>query len=846
MSKVYGALLMLLACCPASLSGQMGFAYPSTRQRISPFGQTAFHPVISTDGTALYMTVRGHPANIGLANQDDIWVAYLSDSSRWARPIHAGLPLNDERSNQAMALALDGNTMYGWTRDGGEVSILGFAERQGRSWQQPEAMYIEGWDTIAVAIRHWQVNRREDVLLLAAALPGTNSDTDLFFSVRKDATHWSHPKRLEGHLNSPFQETSVHLAPDNKTLYFSSDRPGGWGGQDLYVCQRLDDSWSHWSNPVNLGAPINSEQDEAGACTSKTGETLYFTVGSGTESAIYEAVLRPELQPERMLLCTGQVRHALSGEPLSASVCLSISDQGTSHTQRCGIQTDAAGRVSLLVPQMQDVLVYAQKSSFFSTAQLLSALGDPREQKDQEPDFLAEVTRREPTYRQRDEDIQAVQSRLHTLDRSIAEMEKLRTAELLRIAALPDSFGWRTSVPFPKDLIPTHLRSSYDATREQYYQSWSIPEPLDRGDVDPGDSFYLAESPREKPLTPTAEGRIKELYERRKWKNEQEKQNLGSSSPVSASLLNVTPSSFEDFVADIQGYIAHTIQDSLLNTLEREVFPQTIIALRGSFSEAELDDFQEVVQQIVREKQSAGRSGLLHAPDHLVYAPLRQPWQEPFADTLQRCLSQSVASTLRTRLVNPVRAFLEYDILQRIYQKRMETQQAFLDQLIQKQVQVEKSYRKRSFPLNTLSEMQEDTLVVHGNQHTQFDLWLYPAGKSLQFQLGNVSFPSNEAEIPESSLAELQRLARFLRENPDMHAQMDVYTQGPCSYGFALELTRDRAACIEGFLVYQEGVPADRISVRGRGKEVPPSSADDAEKQRGSQHIALTFTTKRQ
>jgi outer membrane protein OmpA-like peptidoglycan-associated protein len=176
----------------------------------------------------------------------------------------------------------------------------------------------------------------------------------------------------------------------------------------------------------------------------------------------------------------------------------------------------------------------------------------------------------------------------------------------------------------------------------------------------------------------------------------------------------------------------------------------------------------------------------------------------------------------------------------------METQQAFLDQLIQKQVQVEKSYRKRSFPLNTLSEMQEDTLVVRGNQHTQFDLWLYPAGKSLQFQLGNVSFPSNEAEIPESSLAELQRLARFLRENPDMHAQMDVYTQGPCSYGFALELTRDRAACIEGFLVYQEGVPADRISVRGRGKEVPPSSADDAEKQRGSQHIALTFTTKRQ
>ncbi len=846
MSKVYGALLMLLACCPALLSGQMGVAHASTRQRISPAGQTAFHPVVSTDGSALYMTVRGHPANIGLANQDDIWVSYLSDSSRWARPIHAGLPLNDERSNQAMAIGLDGNTLYLWTRDRDDTSTLGFAERQGRSWQQPEPMYIEGWDTLAVTVQHWQVNRQEDVLLLAAALPGTEGDTDLFISIRKTATLWAQPKRLEGHPNSPFQETSAYLAPDNKTLYFSSNRPGGRGGQDLYVCQRLDDSWTQWSNPVNLGTPINSEMDEAGACTSETGENLYFTVESDTESAVYEAILRPELQPERMLLCTGQVRQALSGAPVPASLCFSIAEHRTARTRYCGIQTDASGRFALLVPQMQDVLVFARKSNFFSIAQYLSASGTPGEQKDQESDFLAEIARREPTYRQREEDIQAVQSRLNSLGRSIAEMEGLRTAELRRIAALPDSFGLLASRALPKDLIPPNLRSSYDATREQYYQGWAIPEPVDRGDVDPGDSFYLAESPREKSFAQTAEGRIKELHERRKWKNEQEKQNPGASLSSPPSLLNVAPSSFEDFVADMQGYIAHIVQDSLINTLEKEIFPKTIIALRGSFPEAELNDFQEVVQQIVREKQSAGRSDLLSTPDHLVYAPLRQPWQESFADTLQRCLSQSVESAMRARLVNPVRAFLEYDVLQRIYQKRLETQQAFLDQLIQKQMQVEKSYRKRSLPPHNPPAVQEDTLVVDGKQHARFDLWLYPAGLPLRFQLANVSFRSNEAEIPESSLAELQRLADFLLENPDLHAQIDVYTQGSCSYIFAQELTRDRAACIEGFLLYQAGVPAARVSVRGRGKEVPPSPSESSENQTGSQRIEVTLTPQRQ
>jgi Tol biopolymer transport system component len=80
---------------------------------------------------------------------------------------------------------------------------------------------------------------------------------------------------LEGFANSGGWESQAAISCDGQTLYFASNRPGGVGGTDLYVCERQPDG--SWGEAVNLGAGINSKLDEEAPFITNDGQTLYFS-----------------------------------------------------------------------------------------------------------------------------------------------------------------------------------------------------------------------------------------------------------------------------------------------------------------------------------------------------------------------------------------------------------------------------------------------------------------------------------------------------------------------------------------------------------------------------------------
>jgi outer membrane protein OmpA-like peptidoglycan-associated protein len=98
---------------------------------------------------------------------------------------------------------------------------------------------------------------------------------DLYFTHLSPDGSWTAPEPLPGIINSTFEEKSVTISKDEKTLYFSSNRPGGFGGLDLYKATK--DSKGHWSNVKNLGSKINSDLDEDGPFIDYLGTTLYFS-----------------------------------------------------------------------------------------------------------------------------------------------------------------------------------------------------------------------------------------------------------------------------------------------------------------------------------------------------------------------------------------------------------------------------------------------------------------------------------------------------------------------------------------------------------------------------------------
>jgi OOP family OmpA-OmpF porin len=117
----------------------------------------------------------------------------------------------------------------------------------------------------------------ENVLLLAIQDNKSFGDLDLyatFYDKFKKA--WSPPVNLGQMINTPFAEDYPYLAPDGVTLYFSSKGYLGYGGHDIYMSKRLDDTWKRWSKPVNMGSMVNSKADDKGFAITSSGDHAYY------------------------------------------------------------------------------------------------------------------------------------------------------------------------------------------------------------------------------------------------------------------------------------------------------------------------------------------------------------------------------------------------------------------------------------------------------------------------------------------------------------------------------------------------------------------------------------------
>jgi outer membrane protein OmpA-like peptidoglycan-associated protein len=98
---------------------------------------------------------------------------------------------------------------------------------------------------------------------------------DIFYSKREPGGEFTEKVPLPGIINSSFEEKSISISKDEKTLYFSSNRPGGFGGLDIYRATK--DSKGEWTNVKNLGPQINTDMDDDGLFIDYDDVTLYFS-----------------------------------------------------------------------------------------------------------------------------------------------------------------------------------------------------------------------------------------------------------------------------------------------------------------------------------------------------------------------------------------------------------------------------------------------------------------------------------------------------------------------------------------------------------------------------------------
>ncbi len=122
-----------------------------------------------------------------------------------------------------------------------------------------------------------QMSPDGDWLFFAGNFPGVGfGDFDLYYC-QSTPSGWSEPMNLGTAINTDFWESSPCISPDKKTLFFSSNRPGGFGGKDLYYSERQTNG--RWSLAMNMGAGINTAADDLAPFIHADNQTLYFTSG---------------------------------------------------------------------------------------------------------------------------------------------------------------------------------------------------------------------------------------------------------------------------------------------------------------------------------------------------------------------------------------------------------------------------------------------------------------------------------------------------------------------------------------------------------------------------------------
>ena len=295
-------------------------------QRLSPTvnsESSEFRPLISPDGKTLFFSRSNHPGNVGGKDDDeDIWFSELDETTgEWKEARNIGPVLNNKGPNYISSITPDGNSILlllgnEYLPNGKMKAGLSVSRKTENGWSQPEALKVENLYNYSEKANFYMANNRK-TLLMSIEREDSYGDRDLYASFLNPDGSWGEPINLGSIVNSASEESAPFLAADDETLYFSSDGYAGFGGTDIYVTRRLDDSWKNWTEPENLGPDINSENDDEFFNIPASGEYAYYSRGVGTDNMdIFKLELPVFYKPAPVVLVQGKVFNSKTNEAL--------------------------------------------------------------------------------------------------------------------------------------------------------------------------------------------------------------------------------------------------------------------------------------------------------------------------------------------------------------------------------------------------------------------------------------------------------------------------------------------------------------------------------------------------
>jgi outer membrane protein OmpA-like peptidoglycan-associated protein/tetratricopeptide (TPR) repeat protein len=326
-----------------------------------------YYPSVTVTDDALVFTRR-----TGNAREDFLLSAITNkDSFNKAAPLDGDINLEPRKG--AITVSQDGDWLF-FAADIAGAGIGGFDIYKSvytpSGWSEQEnlgdSINTDFWESSPA------ISPDKRALYFSSTRPGGYGGADLYVSYLKPNGRWNEAVNMGPTINTAGDEMAPFIHADNQTLYFTSDGLPGYGGSDLFVLKKLSNG--QWGTPENMGYPINTIENEGSLAVAADGYTAYYA--SDREDSrggldIYSFTLPAHARPFKTIYVKGVVTDLISKKGLPANLELTDNATGTIINK---VQTDELGHYFITLPEGKDYTFTVNRKGylFYSSAYALS------------------------------------------------------------------------------------------------------------------------------------------------------------------------------------------------------------------------------------------------------------------------------------------------------------------------------------------------------------------------------------------------------------------------------------------------------------------------------------------
>ncbi len=323
-----------------------------------------YFPVLTADSRKILFTKRdGTEPN----QHEDIYVSYLGDDGEnWTKPSGIAENINTPYNEGTCTISADGNILIYTSCDAPDSfgsCDLYIAYKVNNSWQRPTNMGKN------VNSRSWEsqpsLSADGRILFFSSNRRGGFGGNDIWYTLRMADGSWSEAKNLGGMVNTPKDEVSPFIYFNNEILFFASNGHQGFGGMDLFISRVKD---GVFTTPENMGYPINDHKDQVALFITAQRDYGYYTEstyagGDVDRSFLYRFRFPEEINlGEKLMVTEGKVLNSKTGLPVQAQLSLvSLVNDSTLYQFRSDGKT---GEFMMLYPDKAFSGLYVEKEGY--------------------------------------------------------------------------------------------------------------------------------------------------------------------------------------------------------------------------------------------------------------------------------------------------------------------------------------------------------------------------------------------------------------------------------------------------------------------------------------------------